>query len=166
MSNGGRQNELNQVSIRIRVEDEEDLALAKSAASNSGIELTEPPRVNVVEPITFVLAAGGFIALGGFVLDWWARRREIRKGAVVVDLRENAKDRLYRDSDLPYGYVVTLLMDGKVTVDIKDTPKDTSSLLVGEIVSGAYTTLKELGEAAAKAVGGDKVETEPAPGGA
>lgn len=162
---GTGQSEFDQITVRIRVEDEEDLEIVRSAASKSGIQLKEPTRVSVVEPITFVLAVGGVIALGTFVLDMWERLRQKRKGAVVVDLREGAKDQLYRDSDLPYGYVVTFLADGKVTIEIKDSPKDHSAQLVGEIVSGAYKTVKDLAEAAAKVVGGDKVRTEPAPTG-
>ena len=63
-----RPSELTQFTVRIQVEDAEDLELAKLAASESGIELEEEPRVDVIEPVTFVLAVGGLIALGGFVL--------------------------------------------------------------------------------------------------
>jgi hypothetical protein len=108
------------------------------------------------EPVTAILISGGVLALGKFALDWWDRLR----GGLVIDLRPGAEDNLYRDRDVPVGFVVTFLADGKVTIDTKDLPKDAAERLLGQIISGAFGTVKAAAGAATDA-GADHVATEP-----
>ena len=155
--------------IRVRVDDDDDLSLAKSAAVAAEVEVEvekkaeRPPgdiQPEFFEPFSWILIGGAVLAVGKFVYDWW---QGPHKGGLVIDRRPEAKDDLYRDKDVPFGWVIIYLADGKVTIETKDAPKDAWERLLGEIVSGAAGTVKAIAEAAAKTEGVTKVTPEPVP---
>jgi hypothetical protein len=152
-------------SLRVRPDDPEDLSAAQAAAERADVlyELAEKPEPTGafeprVEPVTAILIGGAVMAVGKFIIDWWERRR----GGLVVDLRPEAVDNLYRDKDVPFGFVVTFLADGKVTIETKEIPKDAMERLLGEIVSGVFGSAKALASAAKHVAGAGIVTTEPA----
>jgi hypothetical protein len=152
-------------SLRVRADDPEDLEVAEEAAEGADLtyEVVEPERPSGAfepqfEPVTALLIGGAVLAVGQFAMDWWERRR----GGLVIDLRPGARDNLYRDRDVPRGFVVTFTSDGKVTIETKEMPKDATERLLGEIVSGVFDSAKAIAEAASKAAGTGKVKTEPA----
>lgn len=148
--------------IRVRADDADDLAQARASAQVAAVEyrdLRPPPPTGDfqrrVEPVSAILIGGAVVAVGKFVVDWWERR----KGGLVIDLRPGSQDDLHRDTEVPFGYVVTFIADGKVSVDTKDMPKDAMERLLGEIVSGAFASAKAVAEAAGRAAGAGKVQT-------
>ena len=147
--------------IRIRIDDDEDLAVAREAAERQGVglvEVTGPPSGGLdsqVDPVTAVLIGAGVVAGIKLLMDWWGRR----KGGLVIDLRSDAKDLFYRDDALDYEYVVTLPADGgKVTVEVKDNP-DAATTWINKVIEGGFKSFTDLATEAKKAVGADKVET-------
>ena len=146
--------------ITISIDDDEDLVAARSAAEHQGVsyqEVTGEPSGDLeelVEPVTAVLIGAGVVAGVKMVMDWWERR----KGGLVIDLRPDAKELIRRDRNLSYGFVVTFPPEGgKVTVDVKDVP-DAAEKWVAEVINGAFKSVKDVADAAAKTVGKDKVE--------
>lgn len=155
------------VNLRVRIEEDADLAAAQDAAAGVGVELTEaqaPPGDGLepeIAPIVAVLVGAGALAGAKFILDWWERRR----GGLVIDLRADAADQIYRDKDVPWGYVVHFPADGgEVKVETKDAPKDAVERWISEVISGAFKSATDVAKAAAEALGDDKVEPQPATG--
>lgn len=152
-------------SVRVRADDAEDLAAAQEAARQAEMQhdvVSLPQASDQFQP-EFEPDLGDpdrrrRPRRRQVVVDWWERRQ----GGLVIDLRAEAEDNLYRDDAVPSGYVVTFTADGKVTIEVKGIPEDAQERLRGEIVSGAYSTVKDLADAAKKVAGPDKVKPEPA----
>src|SRR5687767_10890052 len=94
--------------LRLRIDDNADLEAAKAAQADAGAPVFEvvggdsddfEPQI---EPVSAILIGTAIAAAAKFVIDWWERR----KGGLVIDLRLDASDDLYRDPDVPYGYIV------------------------------------------------------------
>lgn len=139
--------------LRIRLDDDVDVDAARTAAATAGLELevevpaAPPPDeldLEVLDPVTAVLIGGAAIAAGKFVLDWWERR----KGGLIIDLRPGAEHEISRNPTVPGGYVLTFTVDGEVTIDVKDQPKDAAERLLGEIAGGAFGTVQAVVDAA------------------
>jgi hypothetical protein len=145
-----------EVQIRVRVEEEADLEVAQSFANERPdiqVEATSgPPKGGIegqMEPVTAVLIAAGAAAVAKFVMDWWEKRR----GGLVVNMRPEAKDQIYRDQDVPYGFVVIFPSDGgQVKIETRDMPKDAIQQLLEVVISGAYKTVLDLAKAAKDAL--------------
>lgn len=73
--------------------------------------------VRSLDPVTYVELIGGLGAVA-LVIERWGERR---RGGQVVDLRPGAAKPVYRDPDVLFGYVVVLLADGRVEVQVKET---------------------------------------------
>jgi hypothetical protein len=153
--------------IRLNLADEDDLAAAHELANGrTDIELLELGgagdglQPEAVEPVSAILIAGGVIAATKFVLDWWERR----KGGLVIDLRPDVTERISRDGDLPYGYVVVFTADSAgrpaVTVEVKDAPKDVWERLLTALVEGVFSSAEDVVAEVSKIVGADRVSTE------
>lgn len=154
---------MDQISLRIRVEEDEDYQVAQetgsafpevSVAASSG----EPSGEfeGQVEPITMVLIGAGVVAAVQFVMTWWEKRR----GGLVIDQRPEAKDDVYRDRDLNYGYVLIYPRDGgDVRLETKDMPKDAVTQLLEAVVAGAFKSAADLAKAAKDALGASNVKT-------
>lgn len=144
------------VQIRARVEEAADLEAAMSLANEQPdiqIEATAgSPKGGIeaqMEPVTAVLIAAGAAAVAKFVMDWW----EKRQGGLVVDMRPEAKDQIYRDQNLPYGFVVIFPPEGgQVKIETHDMPKDATQQLLEAVISGSYKTVLELAQAARDAL--------------
>ena len=148
--------------VRIRIADDDDLAAAQSVAEqypDVKVEATSgPPGQGVqgqIEPISAILIGAGVAFIAKFVTDWWDKRR----GGLVIDQRASAKDQIYRDNDVPYGYIVIFAADGgSVKVETKDMPKDAIHQLLESVISGAFTSATEIATAARETVEDAKVE--------
>ena len=157
------------VDLRVRIDDEDDLAAAHAAAEDAETEVSIEEGSDDsgglspdIEPITCVLVGGAVMMTAKFLTDWWEKRR----GGLVIDLRPEAKDQVARDKDVPWGLILVFpAQGGEVKIETKEQPKDATERLLGQIVSGAYDTVGTLAEIAAKTVGADKVQTGEPTGG-
>jgi hypothetical protein len=149
-------------SLRIRLDDGDDVDIARAAARDADVQLEleseegDGFQPEFVEPVSAILVGAAIVTAAKFVMDWWSRR----PGGLVIDLRPGAADDLYRDKDLPWGYVVVFMADGKVTIETKDAPKDAMERLVGDVISGGFSTVKAVSDAA-KGAGAAGVKPEP-----
>lgn len=137
--------------LRIRFDDGGDRKDGQDVADrNKDVELTQAgaaPGPQFVDPVTAVLVAAGVLAAAKFVMDWWERR----KGGVVIDMRSDRSDNIYRDKDLPAGYVLIFPADGgDVKVEVKDFPKDATERLLSDVISGVLGTAEAVKEAVDK----------------
>lgn len=155
---------MDELQFRVRLDDEESLAAALEAAEARGdvtAEVVSTERHGMgsqIEPVSAMLIGAGIIAAGKFIVDWWDKVR----GGLVIDQRREADDLIYRDKDVPYGWLLAFPADGgAVKVEVKDAPKDAVERWISEVISGAFGTFGQLAEAAKSAVGDDKVEATP-----
>lgn len=140
------------IQIRVRIDDADDLAAATQLADAGGIELQQAPASSpdgemgaMIAPIAAVLIGAGVLAAARFITDWWHARKENEKGGLVIDQRPDAKDDIYRDKDLPFGFVLIYPADGgEVKVDVKEAQKDSIDRWISEVISGAYKTVGDL----------------------
>jgi hypothetical protein len=108
-----------------------------------------------VEPVSAILIGAGVVAAAKLVLDWWDKVR----GGLVIDQRPGAEDLIYRDKDVPYGWVLVFPPDGgTVKVEVKDASEDAAERWISAVITGAFDTVGQLAEAAKEAVGDNKVE--------
>ena len=96
------------ISIRLGLDDDEALAAALEVADATPSVTAEVESIPggeagaLVEPVTVMLIGAGVLAAAQFILGWWERVR----GGLVIDQREGAERTVYRDRDVPWGYVV------------------------------------------------------------
>jgi hypothetical protein len=156
------------VHIRLRVAEEADLEVAQRLAIEQPdlqVEATAGTPTGDVEgliaPITAVLIGAAATAAAKFVTDWWEKRR----GGLVVDMRPGAKDEIYRNGDVLYGYVLIFPADGgQVKIETRDTPKDAIQQLLEAVISGAYTTVRDLANVIREVAPNASIEEAPATG--
>lgn len=136
-------------SLRIRVEDNEDLIAARKAAEATGVSLQEVPAEPAgdldehVAPIVAVLIGAAVVAGAQMVMDWWERR----KGGLVIDMRPDVPDMFYRDRDVPYHFIVTRPADGgKVTMDFRDSPA-AAQKWIETLIEAAFKTVGQTADA-------------------
>lgn len=145
------------VSVRLRLEDDEIREAARRTA-------TEHPEVRLpelqasektfVEPVSAMLIAAGIGAIVTFLMGLWDKIR----GGLVIDQREDASDEIYRDRDVPFGYILVFPKDGgSVKIETKDMPKDAIHQLLEAVIGGAYKTMTDLAKAAGEAAGAGNV---------
>ena len=139
------------IQIRVRIDDEDDLAAATQLAEAEGIELQQAPASPdggvdaLIAPIAAVLIGAGVLAVAKFITDWLRRTDQENKGGLVIDQRADAKDDIYRDKDVPYGFLVIYPKDGgEVKVDVKKAPEESVDRWISEVISGAYKTISDL----------------------
>jgi hypothetical protein len=166
MERSERRYAMPKMQIRIRIEEAADLEVVQSFANEQPdlqVEATTgAPSGGIesqIEPVTAVLIAAGAAAVAKFVMDWWEKRR----GGLVVDMRPDAKDQIYRDRDVPYGFVLVFPADGgQVKIETRDTPKDATQQLLEAVISGAYNTVTDLTTAVREALPKATIEEAPA----
>lgn len=159
-----------QVELRLRTLDTDDLDAAYGLADDRPeVDLqasSGEPGGGIegqVAPITAVLIGAGVVAAAKFVLDWWDKRR----GGLVIDLRADAGDQIYRNPDLPYGVVVVFAAaGGQVKVQTHDMPRDGMQQLLEAVVGGAFKTVGDLAKLARDQLPKAEVEELPAGGAA
>jgi hypothetical protein len=150
------------VRLRVRVRDDDDLAAAETvAAAIPDLEMeasTGEPKAGVagqIEPITAILIAAGVAATAKFLADWWEHRR----GGLVIDQRPDANDDIYRDPDVPWGYIIVFPRDGgAVKIETQDQPKDAVHQLLEKLIGSAFTSAADIAKSARQVVPEDKVE--------
>lgn len=157
-----------QSELRIGVEDADELDEAKQLAEAEDLSVQEASGGSgglepEVEPITMLIIGGGVLAAAKFITGWLDKRR----GGLVIDQRDGAKDDLHRDRDVPWGYVVIYPKDGgAVTIETHDEPKDAIERLIAKVISGSLSTVAELAKIAKEELSDDsKVKTDESAGG-
>jgi hypothetical protein len=155
---------MEELEIRVGVEDNDDLSAAEDAAAAIGVEITfvqAPPGPDIepqIAPIVAVAIGAGALAGAKFIVDWWERR----KGGLIIDLRPTALDTFRRDRNVPWGYVITFpVQGGEVKVETKDAPKDAVERWISEVIAGAFKSAADVANAAAKVFGKGHVEPPP-----
>jgi hypothetical protein len=157
---------MSDVEVRIRIDDDEDLAAAQDLVDQyPNLEMqassgTPAPGVEgQIEPISAILIGAGVTLVVKFVTDWWEKRR----GGLVIDEREGAEDEIYRDRDIPYGYIVIYPPDGgSVKLETKNMPKDAMQQLLESLITGAFKSVSDVASAAREKLSTDKVEVAAA----
>lgn len=156
------------VTLRIDLQDLEDVQAVGVAAVRFGLKLTEvdegdgpiveDPRLT--EATLSVTFDGVQIAVGRFIIDWWKRRQENERGGLVFDLTE-APATLWRDTNIPYGIVVSETTDGPVVLKVDGIMKDSAERLLGKISAGAEEPAQVI-EAAGSSAGAAHLQEQPA----
>ena len=118
--------------------DRDDLSAVREIAATNDVELTALPT-SAFEPITTIalLLTGSALAIStvAYLIDK-------RKGGQVIDLRPGTPKPFYRTSDVVYGLVLIVAMDGTVTVEVKE-PKGMFGVVV-EALQGMTASLAEV----------------------
>lgn len=155
------------VQIRLRIDDEDDLNTALEVAERHGVDARavsdEQPggvtKGQMIEPVTAILVGAAAVAIAKFVADWWDKRR----GGLVIDQQPGAKDNIYRDAEVPYGFVLVYPPNGGVVkVETKDMPKDAFERLLETLITTAFKSVTDIASAAKQVLSSDKV-TEKQP---
>jgi len=118
--------------------DRDDLSAVREIAAANDVELTALPT-SAFEPISTIalLLTGSALAISAvaYLIDK-------RKGGQVIDLRPGTPKPFYRTSDVVYGLVLIVAMDGTVTVEVKE-PKGMFGVVV-EALQGMTASLAEV----------------------
>ncbi len=153
--------------FRLRIDDDADFQAAQSAQQDAGEPTFEvvggdsDEFAPQIEPVSAILIGTAVAAAAKFVVDWWERR----KGGLVIDQRANATDDLYRDPDVPYGYIVVFPVDGgSVKIETRDAPKDSIQQLLESVLGGTAKTPHDVSKLAENSLGKDAVLEAPADG--
>jgi hypothetical protein len=130
--------------------DDLTVAAIRSAASlNPGVvhagDIPKPGGQRFA-PALAVLAMAGVFALARFVMDLW----EKIQGGLVIDMSKTSPE-IYRDPDMPAGYIVVIAKDGSVKIETKDTPKDATQQLIESVIGGALGSAEQIAKAATAA---------------
>lgn len=150
---------MTEIRVQITAEDLAELDELATSADKRAVQTEEVPTPPGIEPITALILIGAAGAVAKVVMDFFEKRR----GGTVIDLRAEAAKQIYRTSDLPWGFVLVMTADGKVTVDVKDAPKEALERWITTIIEQAFSTVKSVADAATKsAIDGAKVTTEGA----
>lgn len=155
------------VTLRIDLQDLEDVQAVGVAAVRFGLKLTEvdegdgpivenPQLSDATLSVTF---DGVQIAVGRFVIDWWKRRQEHERGGLIFDLTE-APATLWRDLTIPYGIVVSETSDGPVVLKVDGIMKDSAERLFGKLSAGAGEPARVI-EAAGSLAGAAQLQEQP-----
>ncbi|MCE7004552.1 hypothetical protein LWC34_17210 [Kibdelosporangium philippinense] len=144
----------------VQVHDEQDKQLLVDLAGECGARVKDV-HVRTLDLVTFVEIIGGVTVLR-LIIERWQDRRQ---GGQVIDLRADAKKIVYRDRGLLFGYVLMMLADGRVEVQVND--RDRLSEIVDRLVaafskSDAGTTVDKAVPIVQALVGRDaQVRIEP-----
>jgi hypothetical protein len=115
-----------------------ELDHARRIASDNGVDL-EQLEVRALEPVTTVtlIVMGSSLAVATvvYLLDK-------HKDGQVIDLRPGAPKAFYRSKDVVYGLVLIIATDGKVTVEVKEPLRPSSTTPEGglhrHLINGAH----------------------------
>jgi hypothetical protein len=137
----------------VQVHDEQDKQLLVDLACEHGARVKDV-RVRTLDLATFVEIIGGVTVLR-LIIERWQDRRQ---GGQIIDLRPGAAKIVYRDRGLLFGYVLMVLTDGRVEVQVND--RDRLSEIVDRLVAafskgGAVTTADKALPIVQSLVGGD-----------
>ena len=122
-------------SYEVLILDNEDLAYLHTIAVENAVTVTDLPR-RAMEPVATATVA---LMGAGFAVATVLHLMEKRKGGQVIDLRPTATRLMYRSSDVLYGLVVLIAVDGTVTVEVHE-PKGMFGP-VNELIIGALGEL-------------------------
>jgi hypothetical protein len=116
--------------------EEADLEEARAAAREHGVEL-DRAQLKTIEPISGIMLVlvGSALAVAAVL-----RVIEQRKGGQIIDMRPGASKLAYRSRDVLYGLVIIIVLDGTVSVEVKEPTS-----LFAEIVAALISALTEAG---------------------
>jgi hypothetical protein len=145
--------------------DPSQVSAAYELAAAHGVLLEEVPHRGIEPVTTATLVLLGTATAVGAV----QHGLEQRKGGQVIDLRPGVPKAFYRTSDLVYGMVVIIMIDGRVTVEVKEPDGMFGKVIsaLPKILTGVGGT-KQVAQEITKTFGADvQIETgdSPASGG-
>jgi hypothetical protein len=130
-----------------------ELANARSLAAEHGVSI-EPVPDRGIEPVTTVtlLLIGPAVAVGAV-----RQALDQRRGGQVIDLRPGAPASFYRTTDLAYGLIVVIAVDGKVTLRSSDTSNVLDKVIsaLPMLTAGNNGGAKQAAKVLARALGSD-----------
>lgn len=94
-------------------------------------------------PAVVVLAMAGALTLTQFLMDL----RERLQGGLVIDMSKNYPE-VYRDPEMPAGYIVVLAPDGGVKIETKNVRGTTAQQLIEPVISGALSSAEQIAQVA------------------
>lgn len=156
-----------EVEVELGTEDRKDWdELRAIAEEEQGITIVEAKNL---EPFTMMILVGTIFTLAGVVLKWVEGRG---RGGLVVDLRPDQPDPIYRDQDMHFGQIIiiTPTSDGKdikVSVETYDPDNDFTKVgkaifeKLAEGVTKSIESLKNIIEEAVGNKGEISVEDQP-----
>lgn len=97
-------------------------------------------------PALVVLAMAGALTLTQFLMDLWEKLR----GGIVIDVSGSSPE-VYRDPDVPVGYIVVIAKDGSVKIETKDAPKNATQQLIESVISGVLNSAEQIAQVATAA---------------
>jgi hypothetical protein len=125
-------------------------AVKAAAEANPGVvhrgDIPKPGGQRLT-PALVILAMAGVATLAQFVMDMWERLQ----GGLVIDVSGEGRPQLYRDPDVPVGYIVILAKDGGVKIESKDAPKSSVQQIIESVVGGVFTSAEQIAQAATQA---------------
>jgi hypothetical protein len=131
-------------------------AIRAAAAEHPGVvhagDIPKPGGQRLT-PALVVLAMAGAATLALFLVDLWEKLR----GGLVIDIRGGSPE-VFRDSDVPAGYIVILAKDGSVKIETKDTPKSSIQQLIESVIGGVFSSADQIAHAATE-VGAEAAAT-------
>jgi hypothetical protein len=135
-----------EIRVAIAVPPDDLVAIGQSAAKHGVIqEAVDESTAEQLEIgiLAAVLLIGVGLAVSRVIVDLWERWR----GGLEIDLTKQPT-KISRNHEIPMGYIVTLMANGKVQIEVKDEPKDSIERLTEAIlklpVAATVDTAKEV----------------------
>jgi hypothetical protein len=121
-----------QVATETLLVSDAELAIVHEFAAKHGVAVEEVPQRGV-SPIDLIPVA--IIGLPVTVSTVVHLVDQLR-GGQVIDLRPHGRQTFYRTTDLMYGHVVVLALDGKVNIEVRPTKFSQSINALAKTVAG------------------------------
>lgn len=146
----------NEVEIQLSTVDRKEWEeLRALAEEEQGVTIVEAEQL---DPFSALILAGALFTLAGVVLKWIGRRGE---SGLVVDLRPDIPDPIYRDKDLDFGQIIIICpttdgKDIKVSVETYDPDNDFTKVgkaIFEKLAEGATKSIESIKDIIKEAVG-------------
>ena len=110
-------------------EEYDELQALTDQDESLSMSIEEELEPQLIDGVTPVLIAGAVLAVTKVIMDWFDKRR----GGTIID-RAVEPMLIQRSRGVPWGMVVIIASDGKVTVEVKDAPTDALERWVKEFL--------------------------------
>lgn len=147
---------MDEVEIELGTDDREEWEeLRALAEEEKDISVVEAENL---EPFTTMILVGTIFTLAGVVLKWINGRG---RGGLVVDLRPDVPDPIYRDKDMDFGQVIIICpttdgKDIKVSVETYDPDNDFTKVgkaILEKLAEGATKSIESITDIVKEAIG-------------
>jgi hypothetical protein len=133
-----------ELKVQVHLDDELTQEYISSELLTHELRQSDPDEFGsqAIDPLSISLIIGSAYALALLVVSIYERLR----GGVVVDLTGIYPD-IYRDHDIPHGWMIVIAKDGKVELEAKDIPRDSLERIVEKVIELGVGTAKSAVEA-------------------